>query len=74
MKNKKTTLRKELLLLCFIAFIISFSVYKIGCNLAVHMISKYYNTEHHIEYLEKNIYRNFKHIFRKMNSVLKIYR
>lgn len=53
MKNKKTTLRKELLLLCFIAFIISFSVYKIGCNLAVHMISKYYNTEHHIEYLEK---------------------
>lgn len=53
LKNKRTTLRKELVLLCLVAFAISFSVYKIGSNLAVYTISKYYNTEKHIQYLEK---------------------
>lgn len=53
LKNKRTTLRKELVLLCLVAFAISFSVYKIGSNLAVYTISKYYNTETHIQYLEK---------------------
>lgn len=57
MKNKKTTLRKELLLLCVVSLAISFSVYKIGSNLALYIVTEYYNTEAHIECLEKKYIR-----------------
>lgn len=70
MKNKRTTLRKELVLLCLIAFAISFSVYKIGSNLAVRTVSKYYNTEKHIKYLEKKYIQEFQKNIQENNISL----
>lgn len=70
MKNKRTTLRKELVLLCLIAFAISFSVYKIGSNLAVRTVSKYYNTEKHIKYLEKKYIQEFQKYIQENNISL----
>ena len=70
LRNKRTTLRKELVLLCFIAFAISFSVYKIGSNLAAHTISKYYNTEKHIQYLEKKYIQELQEYIQENNIFL----
>lgn len=70
MKNKRTTLRKELVLLCLVAFAISFSVYKIGSNLAVRTVSKYYNTEKHIKYLEKKYIQEFQKYIQENNISL----
>lgn len=70
LKNKRTTLRKELVLLCFIAFVISFCVNKIGNNLAVHTVSKYYNTEKHIQYLEKKYIQELQKYIQENNISL----
>lgn len=70
MRNKRTTLRKELVLLCLIAFAVSFSAYKIGSNLAVHTISKYYNTEKHIQYLEKKYIQELQEYIQENNIFL----
>lgn len=70
LKYKRTTLRKELALLCFIAFVISFCVYKIGINLAVPTISEYYNTGKHIQYLEKNYMQEMQKYIQENNISL----
>jgi len=70
LRNKRTTLRKELVLLCLIAFAVSFSAYKIGSNLAVHTISKYYNTEKHIQYLEKKYIQELQEYIQENNIFL----
>lgn len=70
LKNKSTTLRKELVLLCLIAFAISFGVYKLGSNIAVHTVSKYYNTEKHIQYLEKKYIQELQEYIQENNISL----
>lgn len=53
MKNKKKSLTKELVMLCILAFGIAFLFYQITTAFGIQRISERYNTEHHIETLEK---------------------
>ena len=53
LKNKKYTLRKELLLVCIIAFLISFSFYKVVSAVGIQIISEHYSTGNRIKKLEK---------------------
>ena len=58
MKSRKNTLTKELLLLCLFSFAVSFVFYKVALTFGVTYISEYYNTEDHIEKLEKKYAKN----------------
>ena len=53
MKKSKKSLTKELLMLCILAFGIAFLFYQVTTAFGIHRISERYNTEHHIEVLEK---------------------